>query len=159
MNYPRTFSLAEAKSLLPELKAMLVLAKNELNHHGLSVQAANSQYKLCQNALASVNTKAVNPPELTELRGCRQDFQKAIENLSAAQHDYLECLSTWTERISNSGVLLRDLRTGLLDFPAKDGQFEYFLCWRLDEEEIAYWHLANDGFTGRRPLAVLSEYV
>jgi hypothetical protein len=43
--------------------------------------------------------------------------------------------------------------TGLLDFHAKgsDGVV-YFLCWRLDEEDLGFWHLPSEGFPGRKPL-------
>ena len=56
------------------------------------------------------------------------------------------------EKIAEWGLLLRDIETGLVDFPAViDGQAAY-LCWRLGEPRVAYFHLADDGFQGRRPL-------
>jgi hypothetical protein len=49
-------------------------------------------------------------------------------------------------------VVLRDIDKGLIDFPAiRDGE-EVYLCWLLDETEIAYWHAPDAGFAGRRPL-------
>jgi hypothetical protein len=50
------------------------------------------------------------------------------------------------------GMLLRDLDTGLLDFPAvRDGE-PVFLCWRLGEPEVGWWHPRDQGFSSRRPL-------
>jgi hypothetical protein len=50
------------------------------------------------------------------------------------------------------GILLRDLDSGLVDFPAlRDGR-EIYLCWRDGEEDIGYWHELDAGFTGREPL-------
>ena len=55
-------------------------------------------------------------------------------------------------RVEKWDVILRDVATGLVDFPAVvDGQ-DAFLCWRLGEAEVAYWHSPDDGFQGRRPL-------
>jgi hypothetical protein len=49
-------------------------------------------------------------------------------------------------------VVLRDVDRGLVDFPAlRDGQ-EIYLCWLIDETEIAFWHEPDAGFSGRRPL-------
>ena len=49
-------------------------------------------------------------------------------------------------------VVLRDLETGLIDFPAlRDGR-EVYLCWQEGEDEIAFWHEVDAGFAGRRAL-------
>jgi hypothetical protein len=49
-------------------------------------------------------------------------------------------------------VVLRDIDQGLVDFPAlRDGE-EIYLCWLVDEDEVAYWHEPDAGFAGRRPL-------
>ena len=50
------------------------------------------------------------------------------------------------------GVLVKDLDTGLVDFPAtRDGE-DILLCWQLGEDEVAYWHGLEDGYAGRQPL-------
>lgn len=50
-------------------------------------------------------------------------------------------------------IILRDAMSGLLDFHAQgaDGVV-YFLCWRLDEDDLGFWHLPEEGFPGRKPL-------
>ncbi len=51
-----------------------------------------------------------------------------------------------------TGIVLRDLDRGLVDFPAlRDGR-EVYLCWELGEDRVAYWHEIEGGFTGRQPL-------
>lgn len=56
------------------------------------------------------------------------------------------------ERIRSLGVLLKDLDTGLLDFPhERDGRV-VFLCWHPPEERVAYWHDIEAGYAGRQPL-------
>jgi hypothetical protein len=57
------------------------------------------------------------------------------------------------ETIQATGCVLKDLDVGLLDFPAIIDDEEVFLCWRLGEERIRFWHKQDEGFAGRRPLA------
>jgi hypothetical protein len=55
-------------------------------------------------------------------------------------------------RIQSTGVLIKDINQGLLDFPAlKDGR-EVYLCWQDGEGEIAFWHEIEAGFAGRQPI-------
>jgi hypothetical protein len=56
------------------------------------------------------------------------------------------------DRLEEWEIELRDISTGLVDFPTViDGQ-DAFFCWRLGEPEVAHWHSPDDGFQGRRPL-------
>lgn len=56
------------------------------------------------------------------------------------------------DRINGWGIQLRDITTGLVDFPGlRDGE-EIWLCWRLGEPEVGYWHRRTEGFQGRRSL-------
>jgi hypothetical protein len=56
------------------------------------------------------------------------------------------------DEISSHGAEVKDLDTGLVDFPALRGDETVLLCWRLGEDEIGWWHRVEDGFAGRRPL-------
>jgi len=54
--------------------------------------------------------------------------------------------------IQDTGVLIKDINTGLLDFPAlRDGR-EVYLCWQYGEGEIAFWHEVEAGFAGRQSI-------
>ena len=57
------------------------------------------------------------------------------------------------EELEAGDVILRDTTTGLTDFPAlgEDGVV-YYLCWRLGDDDLAWWHLPEEGFPGRKPL-------
>lgn len=62
--------------------------------------------------------------------------------------DYVQLLGEVTEL----GVILRDPEAGLCDFPSlRDGE-PVFLCWRLGEERVAFWHPRDTGAAGRQPL-------
>jgi hypothetical protein len=61
-------------------------------------------------------------------------------------------LARLVDEIGSHGAQVKDLDSGLVDFPALRRGETVLLCWQLGEEEIAWWHRADDGFAGRRPL-------
>ena len=64
----------------------------------------------------------------------------------------MDLLRRETERLSGEGILLRDIDSGLLDFPAERDGEPVFLCWQLGEDAVAHWHPVDTGFSGRRSL-------
>jgi hypothetical protein len=56
------------------------------------------------------------------------------------------------ETIEQSGIVLRDIDRGLVDFPAVIDGREIYLCWELGEDEVGYWHDMDTGYGGREPL-------
>jgi len=63
-----------------------------------------------------------------------------------------ETLKAEVEYLADRGILLRDPDTGLIDFPAERNGEQVFLCWRLGEGDVAYYHGVHRGFSGRKPL-------
>ena len=61
------------------------------------------------------------------------------------------------EDLENTGVFLKGLDEGLLDFPAKRFDEEIWLCWKECETEIKFWHEKDIGFMGRKPISVSNE--
>jgi hypothetical protein len=61
------------------------------------------------------------------------------------------------EDLENTGVSLKRLDEGLLDFPAKRFDEEIWLCWKEGETEIKFWHEKDTGFMGRKPISVSNE--
>ena len=61
------------------------------------------------------------------------------------------------EDLENTGVSLKGLDEGLLDFPAKRFDEEIWLCWKEGETEIKFWHVKDSGFMGRKPISVSNE--
>jgi hypothetical protein len=154
MQGQKTFNIEEARALLPTLRELLEGANAELLDALEIVHTANVRYEKAEQALEESDVAE----RLEDLRDARAEFQTSIEQLSNAQNAYLSKLNYWIDEITSTGVILRDLRAGLLDFPAEDQGLQYLLCWRMDELDINYWHLETDGFQGRKPLATLSEY-
>jgi len=61
-------------------------------------------------------------------------------------------LARLVDEITSHGAQVKDLDSGLIDFPALHRGETVLLCWQLGEGEIAWWHGVEDGFAGRRPL-------
>jgi hypothetical protein len=55
-------------------------------------------------------------------------------------------------RLVELDITLRDIKSGLIDFPALVSGRPIWLCWRLGEPDVAHWHAQNEGFDSRRPL-------
>ena len=61
------------------------------------------------------------------------------------------------EILENTGVVVKSIDQGLLDFPAKRFDEEVWLCWKYGETEIKFWHEKDSGFMGRKPIEVSDE--
>ena len=59
-------------------------------------------------------------------------------------------------RLDDWSIQLRDIETGLVDFPALVSGRAVWLCWRLGEPEVAWWHELSAGVAGRRPISELA---
>lgn len=66
-------------------------------------------------------------------------------------------LAKLVDEIAAHGAEVKDLDSGLIDFPARRNGETVLLCWQLGEDEIGFWHGTDDGFAGRRPLPLDEE--
>lgn len=76
-----------------------------------------------------------------ELQGAQQAVQGLAEQINEA-----------IERVNEMGCELKDLDMGLVDFRTEMEGREVYLCWKLGEEHVSFWHDLDAGFAGRRPL-------
>jgi hypothetical protein len=76
------------------------------------------------------------------------DFAELEAELEAVGSEIERCLA----QLDEAGVQVKDLDTGLLDFPARHEGREILLCWHVGEERVAYWHGIDEGFAGRKPI-------
>ncbi len=64
-------------------------------------------------------------------------------------------LDDLVHKVLETGVQVKDINTGLLDFPAWRVDHEVYLCWKFGEGDIGFWHEVDAGFAGRRPIEEL----
>ena len=69
--------------------------------------------------------------------------------------DYLNAVLKYNDlmhMIEGMGCEVKGIREGLVDFPSLREGREVYLCWRMPEKEILFWHDLNTGFSGRKPI-------
>ena len=77
---------------------------------------------------------------------------QAIAELEEAERRERIGIARCVNAIHGRGAIVKDVDTGLVDFPAVRGGEEILLCWRLGEDEVAHWHGLEEGFAGRKQL-------
>jgi hypothetical protein len=78
--------------------------------------------------------------------------REQLRAVRARRADLAQGLKAAVEAVQSCGCLIKDLNAGLVDFPAWFCGREVYLCWRLGEDRIGFWHEVEDGFRGRRPI-------
>ena len=132
----RTFTLAEANSLLPVLEPLLRAA---MQTHQEMQKAQEELQQVGHHVFLSGGSLL----RISDLLAVKKRREEAAEKLRDALVEF-----------ESLGVQVKDLEMGLLDFPCKaKGEEEIIsLCWKLGEPTIAYWHSLDAGFKGRKPI-------
>ena len=130
---PRYFTLEEATALLPRIIPLLE-----------EIVATRARLEQTDQDLVAVHRKArTNGPA---------GGDDSLRAGHSARAELLAEINAQIARLLELGVELKDPASGLIDFPAlREGRVVY-LCWRLGEPAIAYWHDLDAGFAGRQPL-------
>jgi hypothetical protein len=123
----------QANDLLPEIKKRLIKIINKRN-----------EIVMIQNELNGI---------ISDNRPFEIFFEKKNELNRIISSLYKEI-----EEMEKLGVLIKSLDEGLVDFASKRFDEEVWLCWKVEEEKIKFWHGKNEGFIGRKPLSVKGSY-
>jgi hypothetical protein len=130
----RTFTLEEAQQLLPMLEPLLDAAIRNKKQ----VEEIDSELQELGHRISASGGMLLQIGHWAERR---------------AQRDAaLESVQQTLSEIDALGVQVKDLDTGLLDFPCQVGDSVILLCWKLGEKKIAHWHGPTEGFIGRKPI-------
>ena len=127
------FTLEEANAALTELRPIV----ERMVQHRRDLTAAQTRQGELVTRIAG-NGGDMVPSDLHDLAETIQREADAISDCA--------------EQINQVGAQVKSLEEGLLDFPAKRGEEDVLLCWKLGEDEIRYWHRVDEGFGGRKPL-------
>jgi hypothetical protein len=130
----RLFTLEEAQELLDAQLRAAAERMVEARARGRDLEA---RWRRLVIAIGS-NGGNFEKPEVRKLRA----------GLKAAAEELAEILSLFGEH----GVQVKDVETGLIDFPTEIDGEPALLCWRVGEERIEFWHTLDGGFAGRRPI-------
>ncbi len=128
--FVRYFTVDEASALLPTLIPMLLQLKEE-----------KEQFDQLRRSL-----EVITPTMRGNGHGAiAVDYERRI-------NDLVTQISDGIRQLAEIGVEVKDLNQGLIDFPHWRDDRVVFLCWRLGEGEITYWHEIEAGFAGRQEL-------
>ena len=127
------FTVEEANEALAEVRPLT----EELVAHRRALVELQERQAAVTTRIAG-NGGNVEPSELQEVQ----------DRLDEEVAGIARCVA----RIHELGALVKDLDDGLVDFPARRGDEDVLLCWRLGEDAIEFWHGLEEGFSGRRPL-------
>ena len=131
---PRYFTLDQARAMLPAVSRDIREA----------VQA-KSRYAAAEGDIQDLAQRIM-------LRGGLAVDVHTVEGWKTQRENSANTLRRAMERIEEAGVLVKDLDTGLIDFPCLYRGTEVYLCWRMDETAIEYWHGTTEGFGGRKKI-------
>lgn len=95
--------------------------------------------------------------EAEQLRsaGGNGKHQARLEQQKSTMVEIVRRMESTVRQIDAWGITLRDISTGLVDFPALASGRPIWLCWKLGEDEIGWWHELDTGIAGRKPLIEL----
>ena len=130
----KTFTLDEAQSLLPVLESLL---KRAIEGRQAAETVESDLSDLARQIYLS--------------GGMRVDTVK-VAAMRAEMDTHLQRVRESITEIDAIGVQVKDLETGLLDFPFRLDDDVVLLCWRLGEPSIEHWHTTDAGFKGRQPV-------
>jgi len=131
---PRRFSLAEAQRLIPRVERLMrdALARKE-------------DYDQAERAIASFAERVML------MGGMNVDRDRA-RNARQLRDSAAQNLRDTIERLQELGCVVKDLSIGLVDFPTRFRGADVYLCWRLGESAIEFWHGMDEGFRGRKAI-------
>ena len=130
----RTFTLQEAESLLPILESLL---RRAIDGKKLIETVDNEFQELAHRVFLSGGLFL----NIVKVARRKAEREKTIQTVKDA-----------VAEIDATGVQVKDLDIGLLDFPCEVEGRIVLLCWKLGEQGITHWHTPSEGFAGRKPI-------
>jgi hypothetical protein len=132
----RYYAIDEANTALPEVERILIALRDQ----------REELIALRDRVVAASPPDDETPPPgaAEQIRLLRLGMQGLIDQMQAG-----------VARLVELDITLRDISTGLIDFPALVSGRPIWLCWRLGEDDIAHWHPHDEGYDSRRPLSEL----
>jgi hypothetical protein len=130
----KTFTLDEAQSLLPVLESLMKRAMEG------------------RRAAQLVESELNELPQRINLSGGMRVNSAGVAKQRAEVEENLKQVQESVAEIDAIGVQVKDLDSGLLDFPCRINDQIVLLCWRMGERAIEHWHTVEAGFQGRQPV-------
>ena len=131
---PRYFTLDQAHRTLPHVEDTI--------RRAIDLKA---EYESAEEELRELTRRVM-------ASGGMMVDREHVGNLRHTRDESVSKLKTAIETVQELGCVVKDLDIGLLDFPTLYKGQEVYLCWRLGEASIEFWHGVDEGFRGRKPI-------
>ena len=132
----RYYAIDDANAAVPEVERILIALRDQRE------ELINLRDRVV--AASPPDDETPTPAAAEQIRLLRLGMQGLIDQMQAG-----------VARLVEMDITLRDISTGLIDFPALVSGRPIWLCWRLGEADVAHWHPHDEGFDTRRPLSEL----
>jgi hypothetical protein len=133
-NEPKLFSLSEAETARRQVEPLLIEAMEGRRQ----VSEVDEKLSAIANRILIMGGVTI---DYEAAAGIRSEYNRLVEQVKNA-----------LDRIHATGCVVKDLDSGLVDFPAILKNEEVYLCWRLGEDRIRFYHGQDEGFSGRKPI-------
>lgn len=141
----RIYSLRDADAIVPEI-AVVVQRLQDLRDEVIALRDA---FRLGEGVSGGGAREADHPVEANvDAPPDRELIRLRLRGVV----DQMQANAAW---LDERDIVLRDIATGLLDFPGEAHGQPIWLCWRLGEASVTAWHPQDEGFAGRRPVGEL----
>jgi len=147
----RFFDLDEANETIPELRTILETLRDERSQ----LIALRDEFAR-RTALETAPGDAAAERTADDAAARTSESAAERRRLRLRMQGVIDQMQAGVARIDELGVTLREIETGLVDFPALVAGRQVWLCWRLGEGDVEWWHELSDGIGGRRPLIELA---
>lgn len=131
---PKRFTLAEAESLIPDVDRLLRQAVDLKAGYAMAEKRVDN----FQERIVLMGGMTIDRAKVREAKERRDEAAAGLRSI--------------IEQVQELGCVVKDLDIGLVDFPTTFQGREVYLCWKLGEPAITWWHGVDEGFAGRKAI-------
>jgi hypothetical protein len=129
--HEKTFTISEAREAIPEMRRLMLALREE------------------KASLVRLH------PYINEARAHAE--QNGGTPFGALYLKHAFSFATALDEVERTGAIIKDFNAGLIDFPHEHEGRIIYLCWKLGEDDLSWWHEVDDGFAGRQPIDAIHD--
>ncbi len=151
------YALDEANALLPGLVTVVERLREQRDSLVVLRDAYRNREHVVMGGLLAIDPLDAIDPRIVEdpRSGVDEAGDEELRRIRLRMRGIVDQMQADAAWLDARGIVLRDIGTGLLDFPALVAGRPVWLCWRSGEVGVGWWHHQDEGFAGRRPIADL----
>ena len=124
--HEKTFTISEARAAIPQMRQLMLVLREE------------------RGSLVKLH------PLINKARARAEQNGGSHYGELYLRHAF--AFATTLDEVERTGAIIKDFNAGLIDFPHEHEGRIIYLCWKLGEDDLGWWHEVDDGFAGRQPI-------